>query len=262
VVVGAVEGVVKAKVPSTLAAPPERVEFERVWPTRIAEAVGGVVMVGVARAMLKLNEALPESVALLVAVMTRVEFPAAVGVPVMAPVVALRVSPAGREALAEKMFGPLVAVTFWEKATPTVPTKVAPVTIGAPETAAVTFPLTGTSTFVAPVLERVMLPEGVPTGAEAARRMKRELEALPPDWGMVAVEAKEELFVETSKLAGAVAVMLAVKLVPLTVTDWAAEAVPLVVVKGERVPLVERTGVGVGVEPIEYEMLRSSMARP
>lgn len=115
VATGAVEGVVKAKVPGTLAAPPERVELERVWPTRIGVAVGGVVMVGVPLAILKVKEALPESVALLVAVMTMVEFPAAAGVPVMAPVEAFRVKPAGSDGLVEKMFGPLVAEILAEK---------------------------------------------------------------------------------------------------------------------------------------------------
>ena len=131
-------------------------------------------------AILKMKEALPESVALFVAVITMVEFPAAAGVPVIAPVLALSVRPAGRAEAAEKLLGPLVAVTFWEKATPTVPLKVAPVTTGAPDMAAVTFPETGTRTLEAPALERVMLPEEAPMVAVEARRTKRELEALPP----------------------------------------------------------------------------------
>jgi len=172
----------------------------------------------VPRAMLKENVAFPVPFPL-VAEMTTEELPAAVGVPVMAPVVELRVNPAGSAGLEEKVFGALVAVTFCEKAAPTVPLKLAPVTTGAPETGAVTFPLTATRRLVAPVLERVMLPEGVPAAAEAARRTKTVPEALPPDWVMVAVVAKPlvALTVETSKLAGAVAVILAVRLVPLTV---------------------------------------------
>ena len=45
---GVVEGVVKAKVPSTLAAPPLNVESARLSPTKMMLAVGGVVIVGVA----------------------------------------------------------------------------------------------------------------------------------------------------------------------------------------------------------------------
>ena len=45
---GAVAGLVKAKVPGTEAVPLLRVESARVWPKVIAEAVGAVAMVGVA----------------------------------------------------------------------------------------------------------------------------------------------------------------------------------------------------------------------
>ena len=44
---GAVEGVVNAKVPGTLATPPLKIDAARVCPTVIAVAVGAVVMVGV-----------------------------------------------------------------------------------------------------------------------------------------------------------------------------------------------------------------------
>lgn len=131
-----------------------------------------------------------------------------------------------------------------------MPLKVAPVTTGAPGVDEVTLPTTATNRLDAPKLDRVMLPEGEPTGAEAARRTKTVAEALPPDCGIMVVDANEELFVETSKLAGAVAVMFAVRFVPLTVKDCAAEEAPWVVEKSVRVPLVVIVGTaGGGVAP-------------
>ena len=56
---GAVVGVAKAKVPGTEAAPPLSVEEARVWPMMIAEAVGGVVTVGVALEMTRVPLAVP-----------------------------------------------------------------------------------------------------------------------------------------------------------------------------------------------------------
>ncbi len=44
---GAVLGLVKAKLPATLALPPLNVAFERFWPKTIGEAVGSVLITGV-----------------------------------------------------------------------------------------------------------------------------------------------------------------------------------------------------------------------
>ncbi len=242
-VVGTVEGVVNAKVPGTLAAPPESTEEARVCPSRIGLAVGGVVIVGAPLAMVK--ERVPFPVPLpLVALTSVLKVPAAVGVPVMAPVLLSRVRPAGNAVELPKDVGFSVAVMFAVNGRPTVPERLALVTSGTPGVAAVTLPVTGTRTSVAPVLERVILPDGVPTGAEAARRTKSVALAFPAVWGIVVVFPKPEVeFVEISKLAGAVAVMFAVRLEPDAMKDCVAEAVPLMVVKGERVPLVVMLGV-------------------
>ena len=53
---GAVDGVMKAKVPATEATPPLNVEEARVCPYVIAVAVGGVVIVGVALPTVTLAE--------------------------------------------------------------------------------------------------------------------------------------------------------------------------------------------------------------
>ena len=60
----------------------------------------GKVMVWLPLAIAKLKVALPDPKAL-VALMVRLEFPAAVGVPVIAPVVALSERPAGRVPLSK-----------------------------------------------------------------------------------------------------------------------------------------------------------------
>ncbi len=176
---GAVEGVVNSKVPGTLEAPPERVELERVWPTRIAVAVGGAVIVGVPFAMLNVNRALLEKDVLL-AVIVALKVPAAVGVPVMEPLLELSVKPAGKAGDTENVCGPLVAVTFWEKATPTVPLKVAPV-ISGKVVGSITIPDSGIGIVVAFRDESVRLPERLPEGAELPIRTKIGAEALPPD---------------------------------------------------------------------------------
>ena len=77
-----------------MAAPPERVESARVCPARIGVAMGGVVMVGVPLAMLNEIVALPVPLPFVAETSTG-KFPAAVGVPVMAPVVGSRVNPSG-----------------------------------------------------------------------------------------------------------------------------------------------------------------------
>ncbi len=56
----------------------------------------------------------------LVAVISTSEVPAAVGVPVMAPLVALSVNPAGNPVVL-KLVGVLVAAMVYEKAAPVVP---------------------------------------------------------------------------------------------------------------------------------------------
>ena len=52
---GAIEGVVKAKVPGVLAVPPDRVELASVCPKVIPLAVGATLIVGVALATAKLT---------------------------------------------------------------------------------------------------------------------------------------------------------------------------------------------------------------
>ena len=106
----------------------------------------------------------------------------------------------------------------------------------------VTFPPRAMVTPLAPVDERTRFPVSAPTEAVEAMRTLRVALALPEVCEMVAFEAKEVPSVETSKPVGALAVMLAVKLLPLTEMDWEAEALPAVVVKAVKLPVVERTG--------------------
>jgi len=74
----------------------------------------------------------------------------------------------------------------------------------------VTFPETATGTSVAPAEESVMFPFRAPAVAVDAMRANRG----PPDWAMVAVGPHVELFEETSKPVGAVALMEAERLLP------------------------------------------------
>jgi hypothetical protein len=177
----------------------------------------------------------------------------------MAPVLLSRVRPEGNAVELPKDVGFSVAVMLAVNGRPTVPERLALVTSGTPGVAVVTLPVTGTRTSVAPVLERVMFPEGVPTDAEAVRRTKTVELAFPPVWEIVVVFPKPEVeLVETSKLDGAMTEMSAVRLEPDAVKDCVAEAVPLMVVKGERVPLVER--IGVAARETVKEILKSSIA--
>ena len=67
---------------------------------------------------------------------------------------------------------------------------------------------------------------------------------MPPVCVRFSVEEKLELFVETSKFAGAVTVISAARSVPLTVKDWAAEAVPELAEKPVRLAgVAEMVGV-------------------
>ena len=113
----------------------------------------------------------------------------------------------------------------------------------------VTFPPRAMVTPLAPVDERTRLPVSAPTEAVEAMRTLRVALALPEVCEMVAFEAKEVPSVETSKPVGALAVMLAVKLVPVTLRVWAAEALPDTVENAVRVPLVEMTGVAAVTVP-------------
>ncbi len=70
---------------------------------------------------------------------------------------------------------------------------------------------------------------------------------LPPLSGSTRLEENEELSEEISKPEGAVAVMFAVRLVPLTVKLWDAEALPAVAVKLPRLEGVAEM-VEAGVE--------------
>ena len=71
------------------------------------------------------------------------------------------------------------------------------------------------------------MPLKKPTGAVEAIRRKR----FPPAGRRVADDPNDELEVETSKFAGAVAVMFSVRLVPVTATGVADEARLNVVLK-------------------------------
>ena len=93
---GEVLVVVKAKDPAVLAVPPLSMELANVCPYVIALAVGAAEIVGVALAMLNVRfaaELVPAEFEAVTA--TTVPFPAAVGVPEITPVVALRESPVG-----------------------------------------------------------------------------------------------------------------------------------------------------------------------
>ncbi len=139
VVVGVRLGLEKVKfpgrdappVPVTL--PPERIDEESAWPSLIALAVGRVVIVGVPLAMLKVNAPLRVPFPF-VAERVALNVPAWVGVPVIAPVVELRVSPGGKAVELPKEVGELAAVMLAEKACPKVPLKVAAVMEGAVST--------------------------------------------------------------------------------------------------------------------------------
>ena len=69
-------------------------------------------------------------------------------------------------------------------------------------------------------------------------------EAAPPDWVKLAVGPQVESSLETSKSAeGAVAVMLAVRLLPLTATEVEAEAVPVAVERAAGLPVTAMLGL-------------------
>lgn len=70
-------------------------------------------------------------------------------------------------------------------------------------------------------------------------------EAEPPVCVSETEEAKLELSVETSKFAGAVTVIFAVRLIPETEKFWEAEGVPWGVEKELSVPVVVSVGTGV-----------------
>ncbi len=106
VVVGAAEGSVNAKLPDRFAPPipvafpPVSVELPSAWPSRIELAFGGVVMVGVPLAMSNVRTPGAEPAELETVALVE-KFPAVAGVPEIAPVVALSVSPAGKALDAE-----------------------------------------------------------------------------------------------------------------------------------------------------------------
>ena len=85
-------------------------------------------------------------------------------------------------------------------------------------------------------------------------------EAEPPVCVSETEEKKLELFVETSKFAGAVMAMLAVRLTPETEKLWEAEGVPCGVEKELSVPVVVNVGTGLaeGVTAAQVEAIRIS----
>jgi hypothetical protein len=95
-----------------------------------------------------------------------------------------------------------------------------------------TVPVTATLAVGAPVEANVILPEGVPVADAAMRTYIVVLATTPPDCVKVTVEAKPlPLVVEISNPAGAVILILAVRLLPDTVKLCSAEAVPAQLVK-------------------------------
>ena len=98
--------------------------------------------------------------------------------------------------------------------------------------AAVTVPDTGAFTSVAPALERTMLPDGEPAGAEALIRTETVPLAEPPLCVIVAVSPNvAPPSVDTSKSVGAVTVIFAVRAAPVALNVCAADAVPASVLK-------------------------------
>jgi hypothetical protein len=90
-----------------------------------------------------------------------------------------------------------------------------------------TVPVTATLMVVTPVDANVILPEGVPVADAAMRTYIVVLATVPPDWVKVTVDPKPlPLVVEISKSAGAVIIILAVRLLPDTVKFCSADAVP------------------------------------
>ena len=92
---GTMDGVVKAKVPGTLALPPESSELCKDWPAVIPLAVGNSVMVGTALVTTNSKVACPLP-PLFAAEIVIVKLPAAVGVPERNPVSVSMASPEGR----------------------------------------------------------------------------------------------------------------------------------------------------------------------
>ncbi len=137
----------------------------------------------------------------------------------------------------------LVAATLSVWATEGLP-KLALKAVGVPVTArvgsvaAMTLPATATVLEVAPALESVTSPTGLPDGADALMRTL----AVPPVVLSNAVLAKVMLSEETSKSAGAVTVTPSVKFVPLTEIFCEAEAVPLTVENAVRDEVVVISG--------------------
>lgn len=100
-----------------------------------------------------------------------------------------------------------------------------------------------------------MFPERGPCDPFAVMRAKRD----PPDWAMVALGPKFVLSEETSKPVGAVAVIEAVRFVPLTVMDCEAEALPAVVEKAVKVPVVVMRGADGSTTVKEPELVPDSL---
>jgi hypothetical protein len=92
---GTVLGVVKAKLPATLALPPLKVELASVCPDVMTLAVGCVLIVGVELLMVIVSVPFPVPPAL-VALIATADIPSLVGVPLITPVAVLIVSPAVR----------------------------------------------------------------------------------------------------------------------------------------------------------------------
>ncbi|MEO5960560.1 MAG: hypothetical protein ABIR80_15715 [Opitutaceae bacterium] len=102
----------------------------------VAVAASELVIVGLTGAapMVSVNVAVPVPTALL-ALRVTVETPAAVGVPPIAPVVALTVRPAGRPVAPKLVGSPVAAIWYWNAA-PAVPDAVAALVIAGATAAA------------------------------------------------------------------------------------------------------------------------------
>ena len=140
-------------------------------------------------------------------------------------------------------FAPLTVKVCVAEAVPAVVLNAANVPMVVIDGGGATVPLTATVWFVAPVLDTVMLPDTAPTGAVAVIRAKTEETASDPLLGASVREAKKLVpSVDTSKLAGAVIVTMPVRFAPLTVNVCAAEAVPCVAEKSEKLETATTAG--------------------
>jgi hypothetical protein len=106
----------------------------------------------------------------------------------------------------------------------------------------------------APELETETFPDKEPEGAEAATRTDIVAETVPPDGAKAKLALKFVPLLETSKPFGAATVTLPVKLDPLTVKVWGADADPSIALKALNDPDVESEG-GATTVPLTANVL-------